>query len=330
MVSHFGAMQAQDYAMSKWAVGIRLAATECAVEQSITNGEIIRTHVLRPTWHLVAAEDIRWMLDLTAPQVKKQYLSMCNTLDVDGKALKSYNKTIAKALKDNKHLTREEIMQRLKLKGSYTNDVRPALIMMNAEQEGIVCNGPMRGKQFTYALMDERVPDAKKLIKEEALEKLAARYFRSHGPATLQDFTWWSGLSVADSKLALELTKHNLHSVGVGGLVYWFYEPHLSAALDTDSVHFLPAFDEFLISYKDRTASIPVTHQPNAFTRNGIFKPVIVANGKVVGTWKRTLKGDTVVIETGYFGTVKKAQKKELLRAAELFGAHMERKVIIN
>jgi len=327
IVSYMGAIQAQDHSMCKWAVGIRTSRTEAEVSEVIDSGQVIRTHVLRPTWHLVAAQDARWMLELTAPSVRKLYLPTLVKLGIDLKALTAYIKIIRKILCDNNHLTREEIMSKLKLKGIYENDIRPALIMMSAEQEGVVCNGPMRGKQFTYALFDERVPATSSLKREEALARLAATYFTSHGPATMHDFSWWSGLPVADAKLAVELIRSGMNSVRVDGQLYWYCgSPKKTTA---DSVHFLPAFDEFLISYKDRTASIPTEHQPKAFTRNGIFKPIIVVNGKVAGIWKRSIGKDTALVETEYFGTVKKSQKLEHHQYVTLYGKHVEKDIVV-
>jgi hypothetical protein len=326
IVRHMGAVQAQDYAMAKWAVGVRSQVNEAGVTHAIEQGDIIRTHVLRPTWHLVAAEDIRWMLMLTAPNVKKQYLSMSRKQGLDERALKQYNGVIARLLENNTWLTREEILQRLKLKGSFENDQRPAIIMMNAELDAVVCNGPMRGKQFTYALLDERVKLSPVLSRDEALAKLAGIYFNSHGPATLQDFRWWSGLSVADSKKALELVKSDKEFVQSAEKGYWFSGELLCRNVDRERIHFLPAFDEFLISYADRVASISPEYQSLAFTKNGIFKPVIVVNGQVIGTWKRLINKQEVQIETMYFVQPAKAQISSLIKAAERFADYVEKK----
>lgn len=320
IVRCFGAMQAQDYAMVKWAVGLRLDSSEQLVEEAINNAEVIRTHILRPTWHLVSADDIHWMLELTAPHVKKITSSMCRKYDLDDKALMKYYRVIEKSLVGNKHLTRDEIIRDLKNDHSAQN-IRSSLIMMCAELEGLVCNGVMRGKQITYALLDERVPRTNTFTKEEGFALLAKKYFTSHGPATLQDFIWWSGFSVSNAKTALELIKSELQTIQIENQAYWFSDTILHKRKISDSIHLLPAFDEFIISYKDRTASISRDNQPKAFTKNGIFNPIIVVNGEVVGTWKRIIKKDTVVVEIKPFKQLENNQG--IILAANLYGKYL-------
>ncbi len=330
MVRYFGAMQAQDYAMAKWAVGIRLGARESTIENALASGDIIRTHILRPTWHFVAAEDIRWMLKLTAPHVKRIAAPMNKRHDLDEKTLHRFNEIIAKSLSGNKHLTREEIMQELQLKTDTANDIRPTLISMNAELDGIICSGAMRGKQITYSLLDERVPNSPALSHEEALVALSKKYFTSHGPATVNDFAWWSGLSIANSKLAIELIKPDFQSINIDNQTYLF-DPTLHRTIDESNIiHFLPAFDEFLISYKDRTASIALDNQPKAFSKNGIFYPVISINGKAVGTWKRTLKKDTAIIQTQFFNQKQIPLTDAFFKAAEQYGNYIGKKTIVH
>ena len=329
LVGHFGAMQAQDYAMAKWAIGIRTGKTENAIENSINEGKIIRTHILRPTWHFVAAEDIHWMLELTAPSLKRVIKSAAVKMGLED-SLNAYTKKLQKLLSGNTHLTREEIMLELEVKTGQANSISPVIIMMNAELEGIVCNGIMRGKKFTYALLEERVPSKNsKISKDEALAKLAGKYFNSHGPATIHDFSWWSGLSLTNSRLALELIKSELDSVEIENSTYWFYNVSISNKKHTN-VHLLPAFDEFLISYKDRTASIALKHQPLAFTKNGIFNPVLVVNGKVEGTWKRSIKKETVKIEINPINSFEKNTSELIINEAKMFGDFLGLKVEIS
>lgn len=299
-VAHLGAVQAQDYPMSKWAVGLRLPhATDENIEQAINEGSIVRTHILRPTWHLVAAQDIRWMLALTAPHIHQLVAYMYRQLELSEALLSRTDAIIAKALEGNNHLTRAELMTELDKEGINTSDLRSAHLMFHAELNGIVCSGAMRGKQITYALLDERVPFTKPLTREEALAELAKRYFMSHGPATLQDFVWWSGLKVSDAKAGLEMAKAVLISEKIEEQVYWF-PPH-TPSFSQNTAHLLPAFDEFMVSYKDRTASLSSDNHTTAITGNGIFKPIVVVNGKVEGTWKRSIKKEKVVVETALF-----------------------------
>ncbi|MFZ0599070.1 MAG: winged helix DNA-binding domain-containing protein, partial [Flavobacterium sp.] len=294
IVHHFGAMQAQDYAMAKWAIGSRCDASEEAIEEAINSAQIIRTHILRPTWHFVSADDIYWMLDLSGPQVKRIILSDTKKYGYDEKQFDKINSNIEKMLSGNNYLTRDEIMQGLNIKkvsGEYV--LSPVLIMMYAELDGLVCNGKMKGKKNTYTLLEERVTKPPtKLTKEEGLAKLAKRYFESHGPATLLDFSWWSGFPPTTCKTAINALELQLSSIDIEGQTYWFGNQIFHENYLRESVHFLPAFDEILISYKTREASILLEDQSKAFTNNGIFKPTSLENGKVIGTWKRTIKKD--------------------------------------
>lgn len=331
IVNHLGAIQAQDYAMAKWAIGARCTATEKEIEGALNDGKIIRTHILRPTWHFVAAEDIHWMLELSAPQVKRIVNSYAKKQGLDEKKLQKINAKIQKLLGGNKHMTREEIMQELDMtKNSNQEFLNGSIIMMNAELDGLVCNGTRKGKQITYTLLEDKVvkPNVK-LAKEEALVKLAKRYFESHGPATILDFSWWSGFPITTCKLTLQTIGSELNSTEIEGQTYWFGNQFLSRNDFRESVHFLPAFDEILISYKTREASILVEHQAKAFTNNGIFKPIILQNGKVIGTWKRTIKKDQVKVEMSFFETIDKKEKAAIFEATTTFGNYLETEICI-
>lgn len=331
IVRHLGAMQAQDYAMAKWAIGSRCDATEKEIEEVIDSGKIIRTHILRPTWHFVAATDIHWMLDVSGPQVKRIILSETKKYGYDEKEFERINSNIEKILAGNNHLTREEIVQELNIKkvsGEYY--LSPVLIMMYAELAGLVCNGKMKGKQITYGLLEEKVlKPQSKLTKDEGLAKLAKRYFESHGPATLLDFSWWSGFPQTTAKLAIISIESELNSVEIDNQKYWFGTNFTGVDNFCESVHFLPAFDEILISYKTREASILLEHQSKAFTNNGIFKPVILENGKVIGTWKRTLKKDHAKIETQFFNETEDHKKSILFEGIKSFEKYLETKIAI-
>ena len=330
IVQHLGAMQAQDYAMAKWAVGSRCDASEKVIEEAINSAQIIRTHILRPTWHFVSADDIYWMLDLSGPQVKRIVTSYVKKYGYDAKKLDQTNAAIQKILAGNNHLTREEIMQELSITKTPSPDHLSGPIMMYAELDGLVCNGKMNGKQMTYALLEERVPKTQgRLTQEEGLIKLALRYFESHGPATLLDFSWWSGFSPTSCKNIINAIELQLNSITIEDQKYWFKNDISTEDDFRESIHFLPAFDEILISYKSREASILPEHQPKAFTNNGIFKPIILENSKVIGTWKRTIKKDHAKIETQFFNETENHKKAILFEAIKPFENYLGTKIQI-
>lgn len=330
VVHHFGAMQAQDYAMAKWAVGSRCDASEKEIEEAVNSAKIIRTHILRPTWHFVAAEDIYWILELSAPQVKRFTAAAAKKFGYDDKKLDQVNASIEKLLARNNHLTRDEIMQELGIKKTSKEDFLSAAIMMNAELDGLVCNGKMKSRQITYALLEERVQKPKtKLNKEEALAKLAIRYFESHGPATVLDFSWWSGFPPTICKKIVDAILLQLNFVNIHEQIYYFVNQNIETYNLNKNIHYLPAFDEILISYKTREASFLSDHQNKVFTNNGIFKPIIMEDGKVIGIWKRTIKKDHTKIETEFFKEPESSKKEILFEGIKAFKKYLGTKITI-
>jgi hypothetical protein len=302
IVGWMGAMQAQDYSMAKWAIGVRLPGeTEKNVEAALDNGEIIRTHLLRPTWHFVSADDIYWILELTAPHIKNSLKFRSKSLELNDDVYKKSNKVIEKALRGENHLTRKELLKILQKAKINTDGQRGPHIILRAELDGILCNGKKRLKKQTYALLEERVPESNTFSRDEALSKLALKYFTSHSPATIKDFVWWSGLPVNDAKHALEMIKKDFFSEKIGTQTYWLSNSFSIPKNYKDSIYLLPAYDEFLISYKDRSAAIPVENNKKAISNNGIFRATIVRNGKVIGIWKRLTRKNKVKIKTEFF-----------------------------
>jgi hypothetical protein len=335
IVAWMGAIQAQDHNMAKWAVGIRLpGSTDKMVEESIDKGDVIRTHLLRPTWHLVSADDIYWMLGLTAPRIKASMRSRNKQLGLTDDIFARCNDILENALSGGRYLAREEL--EVELAGEIANakttteGSRLSHILMQAELDGIICSGPRRDKKITYALLSERVTEAEPLSRAEAVLKLASRYFTSHGPATLQDFVWWSGLSVTEARPALKLLGPDFVSETTGSQTYWFPDPgqdSVSTERSENSVHLLPAFDELIISYRDRSAFLPSEDHSKAISSNGMFRPVILVNGKVAGTWKRTLKKDKVMIEPQFFQSPDEDIVKLLESAAVGYGQFLRQEV---
>jgi hypothetical protein len=327
LVNWMGAMQAQDYYMAKWAIGVRLpGSTDVQIQAALDKGEIIRTHLLRPTWHFVSPEDIYWMLELTAPQIKAASKSRDKELELTEKIYTKSNTIIQKALSDNKHLTREELMAELAKAKIATNNNRSSHLLLRAELDRIICSGAAKGKNRTYALLENVVPKIKPLSKDEALATLAKKYFSSHCPATLKDFIWWSGLSVANAKHALEIIKRDLVSETIGSQTYWLSNSFTIPSTAGKSCYLLPAYDEFMISYKDRSASLNFEDQKQSISINGIFNPIIVINGQVTGLWKRTIKNDRVIVETDFFRPHNKTEINLIRKAAEKYGHFWRRK----
>lgn len=319
LVAYMGAMQAQDALMLKWAIGLRVqATTNQLVEQALADGDILRTHLMRPTWHCVTPEDIHWLLKLTAPQI----LSICKTrdknLELTEQIYSRSNAIIEKVLADNGHLTRDEILPALHAAGIDTDENRASHLFMRAELERIICSGKPKAHKQTYALLSERAPDLLNLHHDEAVMKLAKRYFSSHGPATLQDFAWWSGLSFRDVRSTQDMLQSAFVKESLDAKDYWF-SPDMSPITHTDRVLALPAYDEFLISYRDRTASLSSERNARAVSSNGIFRPVILVDGQVAGVWKRTAKGKQVLIEAEYFETLSPALKQKTDEALDQY-----------
>jgi len=316
LVSWMGAIQGQDYTMTKWAVGIRLKNPSLkAVEEAFERGEILRTHVMRPTWHLVTSEDIRWMVKLSGKKIRSAWGSMDKEWGIDEKLLNKCNKKLEKIL-EGKHLTKQEVAAELERAGILGDVARINRFMLYAEAEGIVCSGVDKNKKPTYALLEERVAPCKELNKDEALAKLATMYFRSHSPATLNDFIWWSGLTITQARHAIGLIEGELIKDKLETENSYVHQSHSTDVALEDSLHLLPPYDEYLISYKDRTAVLNVEHHPKAFTNYGIFYPVIMYNGHVAGNWKKTVKKGEIIIETSFWDKKLKVNKK-LLKTAE-------------
>jgi hypothetical protein len=322
IVSWMGAMQAQDFSMAKWAIGVRLpGSTARMVEEAFKNGQILRTHLLRSTWHFVTPEDICWLLDLTAPQIKAGQSARDKQLGLTEAVYSRSNATIENALRQSGSLTREDLVAELQRAGIATDQNRASHLFARAELDKIICSGDIQRGKPMYALLDERVSNIRTLTREEALAELARRYFTSRCPATLRDFTWWSGLSAPDAKRALELVKSEFISEDVNGLTYWLAPDLTLPQPDKLNAQLLATYDEFIIAYANRTASIPVELERHMkqISDRGIFWPFILRNGLVVGTWRRTIKKDRLLVELKPFSPLRSPTLALLEQAAADF-----------
>lgn len=300
-VKRMGAIQAQDLSMALWAVGIRLKdSTEKSVIETFNRGKIIRTHLLRPTWHFVHTDDIRWMSELSAPQIKSSMVARHKQLELDDKSIIKSNDVIVNTFIGKKYVTRNELVSSLEEAGFVMKDNRAAHLLMLAELEGLICSGEIINNKQTYALLDERVPKRDQMSRDEALERLARKYFTSHGPATKADFSWWSGLPARDADRALDILKRDLYFQKDNTNTYWFIEADTVLKNGDRYIYILPAYDEFLISYKDRSASLK-TNAGRSVSDNGMFWPAILEEGVVKGIWKRKIINDRVALEMNFF-----------------------------
>jgi hypothetical protein len=323
------AVQAQDFAGAKWSLGLRMqAATDPDVERAFADGSILRTHLMRPTWHFVTPADIRWMLALTAPRVHAANAGMYRRLELDRTTFRRSNDALAGALRGGVQLTRDELRAVLEQAGIQTREpLRMVYLMMCAELDGVICSGPRRGKQFTYALLDERAPGARSLQREEALAELVRRYFVSRGPATVQDFARWSGLTTADARRGLEAVQPQLGHEILGGQSYWFSPSMPPAREASPSAHLLSIYDEYLSGYKDRSAIVDAGHGAMLIALGNALTSVIIVDGRIVGTWKRRLNKTAVTVETSIFVPLEGAEKQALVAAARQYGAFLDRQV---
>ena len=327
VVTRLGAVQAQDYGASKWGIAQRTGnLTDARIEKEIDDGRIVRTHVLRPTWHFVAAGDIGWMLALSAPRVHaaNAYWYRWNEVD-DGVARRSRT-AMTKALRDGNHLTRAELGQVLtRAKIQITRPQQLACIMMRAELDGVICSGSRRGKRFTYALFEERVVRSTALERDAALFELARRYFTTRGPATVDDFAWWSGLTRADAKRGVEAAATHLEYESIEGRSYWFPAAERALRISGPLAHLLPNYDEYFIGLKDRSAFAARLESSGARPRtNALSGHVLSINGQIVGGWKRTLGRGTVGIEPKLLTQLTEAERRAVGVTARRFGRFRE------
>jgi len=319
-VAWSGGVQAQEYAEALWSIGMRVRdATAADVEAACDRDEILRTHVMRPTWHLVAAADLRWLLRLTAPRIQAKNAGRYRQLGLDADTLRRSDETIAATLADGEPRVRRELDAALVAAGIDTAGQRIAHMVLHAELEAVIASGPRRGRHHTYLLLDGRVPPAPQRSREEDVAELARRYFTSHGPATLRDFAWWSGLMIADGRAGIEALGEKLVGEADADGRAW-----ISAATATDDApppgdrgaFLLGTFDELVVGHRD----LRNVHADGRATNALLPRPIVV-DGLTVGGWTRRLARREVTIELVLEEASDRRQDAALRAAADRFGA---------
>jgi Winged helix DNA-binding domain len=337
-LASMGAIQAQDYPAALWAIGLRCENfTQKDIEAAIAKKMIVRTWLMRGTLHFVASSDIHWILRLLAPRLTAFSASRERQLGLGDNIVNKSKILFAKALEGGRQLTRDEMYEVLEKGGITAKDMRGYHLLYRAASDGLICFGARDGKRPTFTLLDGWIVNRKEISDDRALAELASRYFTSHGPATLKDFVWWSGLKISDAKIGTERASPRLVEEEIGGKTYYTprYEP--KSRNNGLSVHLLPAFDEYLVGYSDRSAMLGNEKTQDmlrsgkiTFTHsNGIFLPTIVVDGEVVGTWKRREDKGKAVLTVQPFLKLDNEQMEGVKRAAERYGDFLGVPVIL-
>jgi hypothetical protein len=321
------ALQAQDFPGAKWSVGLRQAgATEAAVEAACDAGEIVRSWPLRGTLHLVAGEDLGWLLALTAPRATASAAGRRASLGITEADVERAREAAQAALTGRRVLTREALLAAFDAAGVSTVGQRGYHLLWYLAQMGTLVLGAMNGRNQTFALLDEWVPRPRRLDGDEALGELALRYFHGHGPATVADLARWSGLTVGDARRGIAICGRRLTTLDLDGVTYVLAPETLARPAPSSRAHLLPGFDEYLLGYGDRSAALAPEHSDAiAPGGNGMFKPTIVVDGEVVGTWKRTARAREVVIDVAPFANVPDIARYDLQKAVQAYGAFVGR-----
>jgi hypothetical protein len=324
------AMQAQDYAPAKWSIGQRSASlTHADVDRALADGSIVRTHVLRPTWHFVAAEDLRWLMALSGPRVQQGNARRYAELGLDARTRARCEQVIGKALAGGARLTRGELGERLDAAGIDRAGQRLPYILSHCELEAVIGSGGLAGKQQTYMLLEGRVPAATTFDRDEALAELTRRYLSSHGPATVKDLSWWSGLTMKDLRGALASMGDEVKTDEVGGLELWSPADDPDGPSPARGVHLLQTYDEIVVGYSEsRFLGDPQNERARAawFDRNfpsGVF----LLNGRIGGLWRRRAEPKRILVEVVLYEGAKRGHRAAIEKATDGLGAFFERPV---
>ena len=330
MVGWLTAVQSQDYGGATWAIAQRtVGSTQAEIDELVDAGVILRTHVLRPTWHFVLADDVRWLLDLTGPRIRAGLASRHRQLEIDGDVVARANAAFTAALSGGTSLTRPELGDVLQRSGILPEGQRLPHLLAAAELEGLIISGPRRGTEHTYTLLAERVPGARSLGREEALAELTRRYFRSHGPAQVQDAVWWSGLSTRDVRSGIAVAGEALAHQVLDGKDYWFDAGAGPVPGVADVAHLLPNWDEYTVGYRDRSAAIDpgLPFDPALFSFGSILSNVVTIGGRVRGSWRRTGAGQRVRIDVRPLAPLAPVEEDAIARVTDRMGRFLGRPV---
>ena len=331
VVAHFGAMQAQDYPGALWAVAQRTPrATRADVELAIAQRNIVRSWPMRGTLHFMAGADARWMLALLTPRINESggWATRRKFLGITDRDMERATALVTRALSGGKVIKRSELYAVLDRGGVSPAKQRGLHILSKLAHELVIIFGPHDGSQATFVLLDDWLPHQKPLQRDEGLARIATIYFRSHGPATIRDFVWWSSLTVADAKRGIAGAGSTIKAHDVGGTTY--YAPRDVSAEATMEAHMLPPFDEMLVAFRDRSASLDAMHQHHVSgSKNGFMQPTVVIDGQVVGTWLRTTSRDRTKVKIKPFFALSSSIKRAIADAGDRYAHYLGTPVLV-
>lgn len=288
VVSYMGAMQAQEYRMMRWAVEMRTRKPSAkAFKRAFDSGQIIRLHLMRGTWQLVAAEDYWMMIGLCAPKaiaVTKGWMSS-NRISIPDEELMRVREILAQTAADLGSATKENLVRALAEEDINMDDHRLSYHIRMAEMSGTLCSGELLPMKATYALTANKVRASEKMDRDEALMYFTRKYFLSRQPATLEDFVWWSGLNISDCRKGIALLGDTIHVEKWQGREFYLTDDCRTRGFRKGKFLLIPPYDEYLISYKSRDIVLPPEHRHHAHNNSGIFQPVISYDGTICGNW---------------------------------------------
>ena len=328
LVAHLGAVQAQDLTSALWSIGLRLpGSTAASVLQAIADKQLVWTWTMRGTLHIVAAEDVRWMLELLAPRAVARAKSVYRQVGLQEDMFQRAAAILEHGLRGGKQFTRKQAMELWEEAGIGTTNQRGYLMLARLAQEARICLGPPSDKTQTFVLLEEWLPESKSLDHDTALAEVALRYFTSHGPATLDDFVWWTGLTRTDARRALDAVMPTLTTATVADKTY-FYKPTANQ-LSGSSVRLLPGFDEYMLGYTDRSLVLQDMHRHHVYTKNAVYPGTIVIEGQVEGTWKRVIAGQRMRCMLSLFREVTTSERSEIEKWCKQYGEFWGKETVV-
>ncbi len=322
VVRWLGCVQSQDYGPAKWSLGERSrGAVDADVDRAMAKGAILRTHVLRPTWHFVLPADIRWIQELTAPRVHTQNAYYYRQTGLEDGVRDKARRLIVDALRGGNHMTRGELAAVLAGEGMAAKGLGLVYILMDAELDCVICSGPLKGRQHTYALLDERAPDARTLTRDEALGELALRYFTSRGPATAKDLRFWCSLTLADIHRGIEIAGARLEHQLIDGLSFWSAPGQTPPnPPSSPKVHLLQGLDEYFVGYGESRSFCDQAGTRPSLVDRAIYNGALILDSQLAGHWKRTLTKRSVSFTVAVRAPFDDAQMQALQDAADRHG----------